>query len=108
MSVKLVERIEYCHDCKFTKLKLHVCRQCQVVLISTVLNRTAKCCECHKWLSVEKEVKVRAMPGFAEWYVVQGRPDFDFICDGFTTRRRGVLAALEKRQQLTLMGFERS
>lgn len=108
MSIRLIEKITHCPECKFTKLKLYVCRECQVVVFSTVLNRTAKCPECHQWLRTEKEVKVRKMPGFAEFYVVQGRADFDFICEGFTKHRRNILGALDQGRQLTLTGLERS
>jgi len=106
MSVKLRKRIDHCPDCKFSKLRLHVCSRCQVVIFSTVLVRTARCCQCREWLPVWREIKVREMPGFAEWYYVQRRDDFDFICDKFTKHRTGVLAALDGRRQLTLKGFE--
>lgn len=105
MSVRLIERIDHCPDCKFSKLKLHVCPRCQVVIFSTVLERTARCCQCREWLIISKEVKVRELPGFAEWYQVERREDFDFICNGFTQYRTGVLAALERTRQLTLKGF---
>lgn len=107
MSTRLIERIEQCPDCKFTKLKLHVCRQCQTFLLSTVLDRTARCPKCRQWLTVEKEVKVREMSGFTEWYEVQSQVDFEFICEGFTRHRKGLMDALRKRSQLTLEGFER-
>jgi len=108
MSIRLIERTEQCPDCKFTKLKLHVCRQCQVVIFSTVLNRTARCPECRQWLTTEKEIKVREMPGFTESYKVQRSLDFEFICEGFTRHRRAVINAVQKRAQLTIEGFERS
>lgn len=107
MSVRLIEKIEHCPDCKFSKLKLHVCRRCGVVVFSTVLERTAKCCECRQWLTIEKEVKVRELPGFAEWYSVRSKADLDFICDNFTRHRTAILGALTKKQQLTFPGFER-
>lgn len=108
MSIRLIEKIIHCPECKFKKLKLHVCHECQVVIFSTVLNRTARCPECRQWLRTEKEVKVREMPGFAEAYVVQRRPDFDFICEGFTIHKGNILRVLDQRRQLTLKGFERS
>jgi len=76
-----------------------------VVIFSTVLNRTARCCNCGAWLGTEKEVKVRGTEGFAEWYVVSRRPELDFICGNFTKHKRNILAALAMKQQLTLTGF---
>lgn len=107
MSVRLIERIDHCPDCKFSKLKLHVCARCQVVVFSTVLDVTARCCQCRSWLTILKEVKVRESPGFAEWYHVPRLDDFDFICNNFTKYKTGVLAAVQRRQQLTLRGLER-
>jgi acetyl-CoA carboxylase beta subunit len=106
MSVRLIERIDHCPDCKFSKLKLHVCPRCQIVIFSTVLERTARCCECREWLTISREVRVKELSGFAEWYHVQRRDEFDFICNEFTKYRTGVLAAVDKRRQLTLQGFE--
>jgi len=56
---------------------------------------------------VEKEVKVREMSGFTEWYEVQHQVDFEFVCEGFTRHRKAVIDAVRKRAQLTLKGFER-
>lgn len=108
MSIRLIEKITHCPECKLKKLKLHVCRKCQVVIFSTVLTRTARCPECHQWLNLEKEVKVRGLPGYSEYYIVSRRSDFDFICDSFTRHRGNVLKTLEQRRQLTLTGLERS
>lgn len=105
MSVKLLDHHVHSHDCQSRLLCLGVCLQCLTVCFTTAYHKSVRCCKCHKWLQVQREVLTLPQETWSRWYQASLRSEIDFILDNFMRNKLNVLNRLEERRQMSLPGL---